>query len=222
MIEAKNIHKHYGNSHILKGVNLVVDKGELLAIVGSSGAGKTTLLQLLSTLDMPDKNTEFELEVDGHHVFKLNQRQLAKFRNEQIGFIFQFHNLIPEFTALENVMLPALIKTKNKKISKEKAIGLLNYLGIESKADEKPNMLSGGEQQRVAIARALINNPSVIFADEPTGNLDQENSQRLYELFSKLRKDFEQTLVIVTHDLSLAEKMDRFLTLEKGLLIPSS
>ena len=188
MITAKNIHKFYGNQHILKGINLDVNKGEIVSLVGSSGAGKTTLLQILGTIDKFDKNDKSSLKLCGRDIFKLNDNSLADFRNNEIGFIFQFHQLLPEFTLIENICLPAYIKKIKKSIAEEKAMELINYLNLEKIIHNKPNELSGGEKQRAAVARALINKPSIILADEPSGNLDSKSAENLYKLFFKLRK----------------------------------
>ena len=185
MIIAKNIHKYYDELHVLKGVDLTIDKGEIVSIVGASGAGKTTLLQILGTLDFHSKNPESQLQINGIEVSSLSDNALAKFRNEELGFIFQFHQLLPEFTALENVCIPAFIKRTSQKEAETKALELLQFLGLEKRSNHKPNELSGGEQQRVAVARALINSPSVIFADEPSGNLDSESAEQLHKLFFK-------------------------------------
>lgn len=213
MLVAKDIQKAYGELPILKGVNLEVGKGEIVSIVGSSGAGKTTLLQILGTLDKPDAGI---LEIGGVNPFKLSQKELANFRNTSLGFIFQFHQLLPEFTAIENAMLPALIGGKSKKEAEQLALPLLERLGIESRKTHKPSELSGGEQQRVAVCRALINNPKVIFADEPSGNLDTKNAKELHELFFQLRDEFNQTFVIVTHNEELAQMADRSLVMRDG------
>jgi lipoprotein-releasing system ATP-binding protein len=213
MLVAKDIQKAYGELPILKGVNLEVGKGEIVSIVGSSGAGKTTLLQILGTLDKPDSGI---LEISGVNPFKLSQKELSNFRNTSLGFIFQFHQLLPEFTALENAMLPALIGGKSKKEAEQLAQPLLERLGIESRKTHKPSELSGGEQQRVAVCRALINNPKVIFADEPSGNLDTKNAKELHELFFQLRDEFNQTFVIVTHNEELAHMADRSLVMRDG------
>lgn len=219
MITAKNLHKTFGSLEVLKGVGLHIEKGEVVAIVGSSGAGKTTLLQILGTLDTADKSKESELLIDNTSVFSLKSKALAKFRNEKIGFIFQFHQLLPEFTALENVCIPAYIKKTSKAQAEKKAMELLSFLGLEKRAHHKPGELSGGEQQRVAVARALINNPAVIFADEPSGNLDSESAANLHELFFKLRSEFGQTFVIVTHNLNLADMADRKLIMVDGNIV---
>jgi lipoprotein-releasing system ATP-binding protein len=213
MLVAKDIQKAYGELPILKGVNLEVGKGEIVSIVGSSGAGKTTLLQILGTLDKPDSGI---LEIGGVNPFKLSQKELSNFRNTSLGFIFQFHQLLPEFTAVENAMLPALIGGKSKKEAELLALPLLERLGIESRKTHKPSELSGGEQQRVAVCRALINNPKVIFADEPSGNLDTKNAKELHELFFQLRDEFNQTFVIVTHNEELAQMADRSLVMRDG------
>jgi lipoprotein-releasing system ATP-binding protein len=218
MINAKHIHKYYDKLHVLKGVNLKIEKGEIVSIVGASGAGKTTLLQILGTLDFLTKNQESQLLINGVDVLSLSETALAKFRNEQLGFIFQFHQLLPEFTAIENICIPAFIKGTSQKEAEAKALELLNFLGLEDRKNHKPNELSGGEQQRVAVARALINNPSVIFADEPSGNLDSESAEQLHQLFFKLRDQFGQTFVIVTHNHELADMADRKITMSDGLV----
>ena len=218
MIIAKNIHKYYDELHVLKGVDLTIDKGEIISIVGASGAGKTTLLQILGTLDFHSKNPESQLQINGIEVYSLSDNALAKFRNEELGFIFQFHQLLPEFTALENVCIPAFIKGTSQKEAETKALELLQFLGLEKRSNHKPNELSGGEQQRVAVARALINSPSVIFADEPSGNLDSESAEQLHKLFFKLRDRFGQTFVIVTHNHKLADMADRKITMSDGLV----
>lgn len=219
MIVAKNIHKHYGEVEILKGVNLHIKKGEIVAIVGPSGAGKTTLLQILGTLDKPLKQQNHELFVDGISIKNLKDKEVSSFRNEHIGFIFQFHQLLPEFTALENVCIPAYIGGKEKKETENKAKELLSFLGLSHRENHKPSELSGGEQQRVAVARALINNPSVIFADEPSGNLDSTSAKNLHELFFKLRDEYGQTFVLVTHNKDLAAMADRTLTMKDGIIV---
>ena len=218
MIIAKNIHKYYDELHVLKGVDLTIDKGEIVSIVGASGAGKTTLLQILGTLDFHSKNPESQLQINGIEVSSLSDNALAKFRNEELGFIFHFHQLLPEFTALENVCIPAFIKGTSQKEAETKALELLQFLGLEKRSNHKPNELSGGEQQRVAVARALINSPSVIFADEPSGNLDSESAEQLHKLFFKLRDRFGQTFVIVTHNHELADMADRKITMSDGLV----
>jgi len=216
MIEAKNIHKFYGDLEVLKGVDLSIKKGEIVAIVGPSGAGKTTLLQILGTLDYPSKGKDSKLSISTKNILELKDNDLSKFRNQHIGFIFQFHQLLPEFTALENVCIPAFIGNTSKKDAENKAKELLNFLGLSNRMNHKPNELSGGEQQRVAVARALINNPDVIFADEPSGNLDSSSAKNLHELFFALRDKFNQTFVIVTHNLELAEMADRKLEMIDG------
>uniref|UniRef100_UPI00404AC1D4 ABC transporter ATP-binding protein n=1 Tax=Flavobacterium sp. TaxID=239 RepID=UPI00404AC1D4 len=219
MIQAHNIFKTFSNIPILKGVDLSVQKGEVVSIVGASGAGKTTLLQILGTLEQPDKNAETSLIIDGIDVLKLKDKQLSQFRNQKVGFIFQFHQLLPEFTALENVCLPAFINNQEKSKTEAEAKKWLIYLGLEDRIHHKPAALSGGEQQRVAVARALINNPSVIFADEPSGNLDTQSAANLHELFFKLRDDYNQTFVLVTHNEMLANKADRKLVMKDGNFI---
>ena len=216
MITAKNIHKFYGNQHILKGINLDVKKGEIVSLVGSSGAGKTTLLQILGTIDKFDKNDKSSLKLCGRDIFKLNDNSLADFRNNEIGFIFQFHQLLPEFTLIENICLPAYIKKIKKSIAEEKAMELINYLNLEKIIHNKPNELSGGEKQRAAVARALINKPSIILADEPSGNLDSKSAENLYKLFFKLRKDFNYTFLIATHNTHYAKKSDRVFEIIDG------
>jgi lipoprotein-releasing system ATP-binding protein len=219
MIQAKNIHKYYGNLHVLKGVDIHIKKGEIVSIVGASGAGKTTLLQILGTLDHASNDVDFELNINDININSLKEKALAKFRNQHIGFIFQFHQLLPEFTAIENVCLPAFIKGTKKFIAEERAKELLDFLGLSNRYYHKPNELSGGEQQRVAVARALINNPDLIFADEPSGNLDSESAENLHNLFFKLRDEFGQTFVIVTHNKDLANMADRKLTMVDGKII---
>ena len=218
MIIAKQIHKYYDELHVLKGVDLTIEKGEIVSIVGASGAGKTTLLQILGTLDFYSKNPDSQLLINGIDVAALYDTAMAKFRNEQLGFIFQFHQLLPEFTALENICIPAFIKGTPQKEAEAKALELLQFLGLEERKNHKPNELSGGEQQRVAVARALINSPSVIFADEPSGNLDSESAEQLHKLFFKLRDRFGQTFVIVTHNHELADMADRKITMSDGLV----
>lgn len=215
MIRASNIHKSYGDLHVLKGIDLSVDKGEIISIVGKSGAGKSTLLHILGTLDLPDQGN---LELNDMNVSKLNQKELAKFRNRNIGFIFQFHHLLNEFSAEENVAIPAFIAGHPKQKSIKRAKELLDYLGLAERISHKPNELSGGEQQRVAVARALMNEPSVVFADEPTGNLDKATSNDLHNLLLRLRKEMNQTFVIVTHNEELANLSDRTITMEDGLI----
>ncbi|MGB1308602.1 MAG: ABC transporter ATP-binding protein [Oceanihabitans sp.] len=219
MIQAKNIHKYYDDLHVLKGVDLHIKKGEIVSIVGASGAGKTTLLQILGTLDNASKANESTFTIKETSIPKLNQKALAKFRNENIGFIFQFHQLLPEFTALENVCIPAFIKGTKQVEAENRAKELLNFLGLSQRYNHKPNELSGGEQQRVAVARALINNPDLIFADEPSGNLDSTSAENLHNLFFKLRDQFGQTFVIVTHNEELANMADRKLTMVDGKIV---
>lgn len=215
MIIAKNIEKSYGNLPVLKGVNLSIDKAEIVSIVGASGAGKTTLLQILGTLDKPSKG---ELIINEQYIAELNERELARFRNENIGFVFQFHHLLPEFTTLENVCIPSFIAKESKSVAEKKAKDLLSFLGLSMRLDHKPSQLSGGEQQRAAVARALINNPSIVLADEPSGNLDSENAKELHELFFKLRNEYQQTFAIVTHNKDLAEMADRKLLIQDGII----
>lgn len=216
MIKTRNIKKFYGDLQVLKGVDIEIKQGEIVSIVGSSGAGKTTFLQILGTLDLPDEGHIF---FNSEDVSQLNKKQLALFRNKNVGFIFQFHHLLPEFTALENVCLPGFIANKNKKETQEKALKLLNRLGLGNRANHKPNQLSGGEQQRVSVARALINDPKLILADEPSGNLDSQNAKELHQLFFDLRNEFNQTFVIVTHNEELAEMADRKLTMKDGIIL---
>ena len=219
MITAKNIHKYYGDLEVLKGVDLHINQGEVVAIVGPSGAGKTTLLQILGTLDKPTNLNDASLTLNEQNVLKLKDKTLSKFRNKHIGFIFQFHQLLPEFTALENVCIPAFIAGKQKKEVEKEAAKILDFLGLTDRVDHKPNELSGGEQQRVAVARALINKPNVIFADEPSGNLDTASAKNLHELFFKLREELHQTFVIVTHNTELANMTDRKLVMRDGKII---
>lgn len=218
IVEAKNIHKSFGKLEVLKDVSLSINKGEIVAIVGPSGAGKTTLLQILGTLDNTS-NTEADININGQHIQSLSKKELATFRNESIGFIFQFHQLLPEFTALENVCIPAFIGQRDQKHTEQKALELLKFLGVEKRKDHKPNELSGGEQQRVAVARALINDPKVIFADEPSGNLDSHAATQLHELFFKLRDNYGQTFIIVTHNQELANMADRKIEMIDGKII---
>ena len=217
MLSATAIHKHYAQLHVLKGVNITVNKGEIVSIVGSSGAGKSTLLHILGTLDTPDSG---EIFITGVPVHSLKGRKLAAFRNTQIGFVFQFHHLLPEFTALENVCIPGWVAGRRKKEVQEEAVKLLKLLGLGERLENKPNALSGGEQQRVAVARALINKPAIVFADEPTGNLDSKNAKELHDLFVQLRRDFNQTFLIVTHNEELAGMSDRVLHMKDGLILP--
>lgn len=219
MIQAKDIFKAYGEVEVLKGISLQVSKAEIVSIVGASGAGKTTLLQILGTLENPNSG---KLLYGDEDVTKLSKKELSKFRNQKIGFIFQFHHLLPEFTALENVCLPSFIAKKPTAESDKKAKELLDYLNLSHRIDHKPTELSGGEQQRVAVARSLINSPEVIFADEPSGNLDSKNAQELHELFFKLRQEFDQSFVIVTHNEELAEMADRKLTIADGRIEKSA
>ncbi|MHA6280508.1 ABC transporter ATP-binding protein [Salinimicrobium sp. CAU 1759] len=219
MVEAKNIHKSYNDLHVLKGVDLHIPKSEIVSIVGASGAGKTTLLQILGTLERPDRSKESVLRVNDVDVYALNSRELARFRNNNIGFIFQFHQLLPEFTALENICIPAFIGNRSRSETEKRAKELLGFLGLSKRADHKPAEMSGGEQQRVAVARSLINNPGVIFADEPSGNLDSESAENLHKLFFDLREEFGQTFVIVTHNEELANMADRKLTMVDGKIL---
>ena len=218
MIIAQELHKYYGQLHVLKGVNLNIKQGEIVSIVGASGAGKTTLLQILGTLDNPSKHKMTKLVINNVNIPSLSDNLLAKFRNEHIGFIFQFHQLLPEFTALENVCIPAYIKGTSKKNAEIKGLELLEFLGLKDRINHKPNELSGGEQQRVAVARALINNPSIVLADEPSGNLDKESAEQLHKLFFELRDQFGQTIVIVTHNNELANMADRKIIMSDGLV----
>jgi lipoprotein-releasing system ATP-binding protein len=218
IIEAKDIYKSYGDLQVLKGVDIKISEGEIISIVGASGAGKTTLLQILGTLDKPDYRQNTELIISKSSVKTLKDKALAKFRNQHIGFIFQFHQLLPEFTALENVCIPAFISQTSKSEAEKRAKDLLNFLGLRNRYDHKPNSLSGGEQQRVAVARALINKPNIIFADEPSGNLDSETAEQLHQLFFDLREQFNQTFVIVTHNEQLADMADRKLTMVDGVI----
>ncbi|WP_026954357.1 ABC transporter ATP-binding protein [Algoriphagus vanfongensis] len=213
MLIARDIHKSYGNLHVLKGVNLEISPAEIVSIVGSSGAGKSTLLHILGTLDQPDSG---QVSMGGRDLSRMKSEELAKFRNEQIGFIFQFHNLLPEFTALENIQIPAFIQGKSPTQIEKKAGELAELLGISSRLDHKPSSLSGGEQQRVAVARALINSPQVVFADEPSGNLDTQNARALHELFFTLRKELGHSFVIVTHNEELAGMADRKVEMKDG------
>jgi lipoprotein-releasing system ATP-binding protein len=216
MLTATGIEKFYGKLHVLKGVDISIEKGEIVSIVGSSGAGKSTLLHILGTLDSPDKG---QVVLNGQRIDKLNGKALAKFRNTHIGFIFQFHHLLPEFTALENVCIPGWIAGKKKKETQEKAAELLKTLGLGERLQNKPHQLSGGEQQRVAVARALINNPDIVMADEPTGNLDSENGRELHRLFIELRDKFQQSFLIVTHNEELAQMSDRIVHMKDGKII---
>lgn len=216
MIKAEGIHKSYGSLKVLKGIDIEISGGEIVSIVGASGAGKTTLLHILGTLDRCDKGS---VEIDGVNVFKYYDKQLSDFRNKTIGFVFQFHHLLPEFTAFENVCIPGFIANKPKKQVQNEAGRLLELMGLSERGEHKPNELSGGEQQRVAVARALINNPAVVLADEPSGNLDSETSEELHQLFFKLRDELNQTFVIVTHNNDLANMADRIITLHDGYVV---
>ena len=219
IIDVHHLNKSFGDLHVLKDVSLSIKKGEIIAIVGPSGAGKTTLLQLLGTLDVPDINTASNIIIDNQNVLKLKDKDLAVFRNQNIGFIFQFHQLLPEFSALENVCIPAYIGGKNRSITEAKAKELLDFLGLKARYHHKPAELSGGEQQRVAVARALINDPKIIFADEPSGNLDTDSANHLHELFFQLRDKFGQTFVIVTHNPELSKMADRTINMLDGKII---
>lgn len=213
MIQVKELHKSFGELHVLQGVNLQVEKGEIVAILGRSGAGKTTLLQIIGTLDTPDSG---QVLIDGKNVFELSEQALSAFRNEHIGFIFQQHQLLPEFTALENVMLPGLIARKNEQEIRERALLLLTQLGLADRIEHKPHELSGGEQQRVAAARAMLLQPSVILADEPSGSLDEQSKKELHTLLLQMREKYEQTIILVTHDQELASICDRQLVIHDG------
>lgn len=215
MIRIENITKSFGSLQVLKGINLLIEKGEIVSIVGPSGAGKTTLLQIMGTLSHPDSGSVF---IDNIDVTRLSQKKLADFRNQHIGFVFQFHQLLPEFTALENIMIPAYIAGTSQREAKQRALNLLDFMGLSERANHKPNELSGGEKQRVAVARALINQPAVILADEPSGSLDSKNKEELHQLFFDLRNKFGQTFVIVTHDEQLANVTDRTIHMRDGLL----
>ncbi len=216
MIVTKNINKHYGALHVLKGVDIHIAQGEVVSIVGKSGAGKSTLLHIIGTLDRPDTG---EVLLAGTDVTKLQNKALAAFRNQKLGFVFQFHHLLPEFTAIENVCIPAFIAGTNEKAARLRATELLDYLGLKDRLTHKPNELSGGEAQRVAVARALMNSPAIVYADEPSGNLDSASSKDLHELIFRLRADFKQTFVIVTHNDELANLSDRKLVMQDGLLV---
>jgi len=215
MVRAEEIKKAFGSLEVLKGINLHIGKGEVVSVVGASGAGKTTLLQILGSLDKP---TSGRVLIDGTDLNSLNEREMSDFRNKHIGFVFQFHQLLPEFTALENVMLPALIGGKSKREAEKEALELLSFLNLSDRAEHKPSEMSGGEKQRVAIARALINHPSVVFADEPSGNLDSQNAEELQRLFFSLREKYGQTFIIVTHDMHLASMCDRMIRIKDGLV----
>lgn len=216
MIRIENIHKSYGELKVLKGVNLSINQGDVISIVGASGAGKSTLLQIIGTLDLPDEGT---VKINDVIANSLNDKQLSLFRNKNIGFVFQFHHLLPEFTALENICIPAFIHKTSKAEAEKKAKELLTILGLLDRANHKPSELSGGEQQRVAVCRALINNPSVVLADEPSGNLDSASAKDLHELFFKLRKEFNQTFIIVTHNEELADMADKKLVMKDGNIV---
>ena len=216
MIHLTNIEKSFGSLDVLKGIDLEINKGEVVSIVGPSGAGKTTLLQIMGTLDRPDSG---KVIVDGVDVSTLSQKKLSDFRNQHVGFVFQFHQLLPEFTALENIMIPAFIAGKSQKEAKRRALELLDFMGLTERAEHKPNELSGGEKQRVAVARALVNNPAVILADEPSGSLDTKNKGELHQLFFDLRDKFGQTFVIVTHDEQLASITDRTIHMKDGRIL---
>ena len=216
MIDIKDVRKSFGNLNVLKGITLHIDKGEVVSIVGPSGAGKTTLLQIIGTLDKADSG---EICIDGKEISRMSKKQLSDFRNTHIGFVFQFHQLLPEFTALENIMIPAYIAGKSRSEAKKRAMELLDFMGRTDRATHKPNELSGGEKQRVAVARALVNNPAVILADEPSGSLDSKNKAELHQLFFDLRDKFGQTFVIVTHDEELASITDRTIHLRDGVII---
>lgn len=213
MIKTRNITKSFGDLQVLKGIDLEIPKGKIVSIVGASGAGKTTFLQIIGTLSKPDTGNVW---IDGMNVQGLKEKELARFRNQHIGFVFQFHHLLPEFTALENVCIPALINKQSKRKAEAAATEILSFLGLKDRLHHKPDALSGGEQQRVAVARALINNPLVVFADEPSGNLDSHNKQELHSLFFSLRDEYNQTFVIVTHDMGLAEMSDRMIRMQDG------
>jgi lipoprotein-releasing system ATP-binding protein len=219
MIKAQSIYKSYGKQEILKSIDLHIKKKEIVSIVGPSGAGKTTLLQIIGTLEKPDNHKQTKLEIDGQSMAGLTNKKMARFRNQHIGFVFQFHQLLPEFTALENTILPAMIYKDHQKEAKSRAVDILKDLGLENRLNNKPNELSGGEQQRVAVARALINKPSILLADEPSGNLDSASADQLHQLFLDLRDKYGQTFVIVTHNKALADLADRKLSMIDGEII---
>lgn len=219
MIKAKHISKHYGELKVLDDINLEIKQKEIISIVGPSGVGKTTLLQILGTLELPDRDDHSTVEINGQQINGLKKKALARFRNENIGFIFQFHQLLPEFSAIENICIPAFIHNTSRSEAEKRAKELLGYLDLGHRAHHKPNELSGGEQQRVAVARALINQPKVIFADEPSGNLDSASADKLHQLFLKLRDEFDQTFVIVTHNEELADMADRKLEMRDGKFV---
>lgn len=216
MIQVENIEKSFGSLQVLRGISLHIDKGEVVSIVGPSGAGKTTLLQVMGTLDTPDAG---KVLINSMDVLQLKEKELSAFRNQHIGFVFQFHQLLPEFTAIENVMMPAMIAGKDRSTAREKAMELLSFMSLQSRADHKPSELSGGEKQRVAVARALVNHPDVVLADEPSGSLDSQNKTELHQLFFDLRNRLNQTFVIVTHDESLAKMTDRTIYLKDGMIV---
>ena len=216
ILKGKQLTKSYGDLNVLKGIDISIEKGEIVSIVGASGAGKSTLLHILGTLDNADAG---ELFIKGKNITTLNGNQIARFRNLNIGFVFQFHNLLPEFSAMENICIPGYISKQNTKIVEAKALELMKLLGISDKINNKPSELSGGEQQRASVARALINDPEIVFADEPSGNLDSKNAEELHELFFKLRKELNQTFVIVTHNEHLAQMADRILEIKDGLIV---
>lgn len=216
MIKARNIHKKFDDLEVIKGVSFEINRGEVVSITGSSGAGKTTLLQIIGTLSSADIGS---VEINGVDITKMDDTELSAFRNQNIGFVFQFHNLLPEFTALENIMIPALIGRRNRSEVEKRALELLDLMGLSERKDHKPSQLSGGEQQRIAIARAIINNPVVLFADEPSGNLDSLNREEIHKLFFRLRDEFGQTIVVVTHDNDLALMADRQIVMRDGLIL---